>query len=171
MTPVIWATAEKLEQRELIGKLFYTLKELGVVLCTVEEHARPGETIGEDVLLPIYLSDGAVHLEYYPIGGAFNRTLKLLKMRGVHHGESVYPYLFARGVGIVVRSSPTHVPEEQTRSHGKIFDEAIKTADAMKAPARVIERIRKMQKSWDYDYSPEEALQIIFSSYGLKRGG
>jgi hypothetical protein len=35
----------------------------------------------------------------------------------------------------------------------------------------VIERIRKMQKSWDYDYSPEEALQIIFSSYGLKRGG
>ena len=39
MTPVIWATADKLEQRELIGKLFYTLKELGVVLCTVEEHA------------------------------------------------------------------------------------------------------------------------------------
>src|SRR5438876_3786641 len=70
MTPVIWATAEKLEQRELIGKLFYTLKELGVVLCTVEEHAKPGETIGEDVLLPIYLSDGAIHLEYYPIGGA-----------------------------------------------------------------------------------------------------
>src|SRR5438034_183572 len=79
MTPVIWATQDKLEQRELIGKLFYTLKELGVVLCTVEEHAKPGETIGEDVLLPIYLSDGAIHLEYYPIGGAFNRTLKVVK--------------------------------------------------------------------------------------------
>src|SRR3989442_1628467 len=171
MTPVIWATAEKLEQRELIGKLFYTLKELGVVLCTVEEHARPGETIGEDVLLPIYLSDGAIHLEYYPIGGAFNRTLKLLKMRGVHHGEGVYPYLFARGVGIVVRSSPTQIPEEQSRSHVKTFDEAIKTAEAMKAPARVIERIKRMQKHWDYDYSPEEALQILFGSYGLKRGG
>src|SRR2546426_72136 len=162
---------EGLEQRELIGKLFYTLKELGVVLCTVEEHAKPGETIGEDVLLPIYLSDGAIQLEYYPIGGAFNRTVKLLKMRGVHHGEGVYPYLFARGVGIVVRSSPTHIPEEQSRSHVKTFDEAIKTAEAMKAPARVIERIRKMQKHWDYDYSPEEALQILFSSYGLKRGG
>ena len=171
MTPVIWATAEKLEQRELIGKLFYTLKELGVVLCTVEEHAKPGETIGEDVLLPIYLSDGAIHLEYYPIGGAFNRTVKLLKMRGVHHGEGVYPYLFARGVGIVVRSSPTQIPEEQSRSHVKTFDEAIKTAEAMKAPTRVIERIKRMQKHWDYDYSPEEALQILFSSYGLKRGG
>src|SRR2546426_3908873 len=34
MTPVIWATADKLEQRELIGKLFYTLKELGVAQIT-----------------------------------------------------------------------------------------------------------------------------------------
>src|SRR5437879_6127555 len=61
MTPVIWATAEKLEQRELIGKLFYTLKELGVVLCTVEEHAKPGETIGRseehtsELQSPMYL--------------------------------------------------------------------------------------------------------------------
>ena len=98
-----------LEQRELIGKLFYTLKELGVVLCTVEEHSRPGETIGEDILLPIYLSDGAIHLEYYPIGGAFNRTVKILKMRGVHHGEGVYPYIFARGIGIVEQPGTTEM--------------------------------------------------------------
>ena len=169
MTPVIWATEDKLEQRELIGKLFYTLKELGVVLCTVEEHSRPGETIGEDVLLPIYLSDGAIHLEYYPIGGAFNRTVKILKMRGVHHGEGVYPYLFARGVGIVVRASPAQAPEETTRSHAKTFEEALKTAQALKAPARVLDRIRLMEKNWDYDYSPEETLQILFNSYGLKR--
>ena len=169
MTPVIWATQDKLEQRELIGKLFYTLKELGVVLCTVEEHSRPGETIGEDVLLPIYLSDGAIHMEYYPIGGAFNRTLKILKMRAVHHGEGVYPYLFARGVGIVVRASPVQHAEEATRSHAKTFDEAIRTAQALKAPARVLDRIKAMQRSWDYDYSPEEALQILFNSYGLKR--
>ncbi len=171
MTPVIWATQDKLEQRELIGKLFYTLKELGVVLCTVEEHSRPGETVGEDVLLPIYLSDGAIHLEYYPIGGAFNRTLKILKIRGIHHGEGVYPYLFARGVGIVVRAAPAIAVEETTRSHTKTFEEALKTAEALKAPARVLDRIRLMEKHWDYDYSPEEALQILFNSYGLKRGG
>jgi KaiC/GvpD/RAD55 family RecA-like ATPase len=171
MTPVIWATQDKLEQRELIGKLFYTLKELGVVLGTVEEHSRPGEMIGEDILLPIYLSDGAIHLEYYPIGGAFNRTVKILKMRGVHHGEGVYPYIFARGIGIVVRASPVRIPEEQGRSHSKTFDDAIKTAESLKAPARVVDKLRAMQRSWDYDYSPEEALQIIFSTYGLKRGG
>src|SRR5439155_4278778 len=117
----------------------------------------------EDVLLPIYLSDGAIHLEYYPIGGAFNRTVKLLKMRGVHHGEGVYPYLFARGVGIVVRSSPSHTPEEQSRGHSKTFDEAIKTAEAMKAPARVAERTKKLQKHCDYDSPPEEALPIHIS--------
>src|SRR3989475_3946047 len=106
MTPVIWATAEKLEQRELIGKLFYTLKELGVVLCTVEEHAKPGETIGEDVLLPIYLSDGAIHLEYYPIGGGLHPAGKLLKMGGGHPGAGVDPHLRAGGVGVLLGAGP-----------------------------------------------------------------
>ena len=169
MTPVIWATQDKLEQRELIGKLFYTLKELGVVLCTVEEHAKPGETVGEDVLLPIYLSDGAIHLEYYPIGGAFNRTLKVLKMRGIHHGEGVYPYIFARGMGAVVRSSAPSIPAAAERSHKKVFEEAYRTAEALKAPATVLAKIKAMSEQWDYDYSPEEALRVVFDSYGLKR--
>ncbi len=169
MTPVIWATPDKLEERELIGRLFYTLKELGVVLATVEEHAKPGETIGEDVLLPIYLSDGAIHLEYYPIGGAFNRTLKVLKMRGIHHGEGVYPYIFARGVGAVVRSTPLAAAAAAGRSHKKVFDDAYRTAEALKAPPNVLAKIKAMSESWDYDYSPEEALQILFDSYGLKR--
>ncbi len=168
MTPVIWATENKLEQRELIGKLFYTLKELGVVMATVEEHSKPGETIGEDVLLPIYLSDGVFHLEYYPIGGAFNRTLNIVKMRGTQHGEGVYPYIFSRGVGIVVRAYPAEKTEEEGADYDKIFDEAIKTAKFIKAPEYVIERITAMKENWNYDYSPEEALQIIFDSYGLK---
>jgi KaiC/GvpD/RAD55 family RecA-like ATPase len=168
MTPVVWATADKLEQRELIGKMFYTLKELGVVISTVEEHAKPGETVGEDVLIPIYLADGVVHLEYYPIGGAFNRTLKIIKMRGTHHGEDVYPYLFARGLGVIVRSAPTEAVELEGRTYDDMFDEAIRTVEAKKAPAYVVGKLKAMKKHWDYDYSPEEALQIIFDSYGLK---
>src|SRR2546428_11039803 len=101
--------------------------------------------MGDDIHLPIYLSDDAIHLDYYPIGGAFNRTVKLLKMRGVHHGEGVYPDLFARGGGIVVRPSPTQIPEEQSRSHDPTFDEAIKTPAALEAPARVIEKSKRQQ--------------------------
>ncbi len=169
MTPVIWATEDKLEQRELIGRLFYTLKQLGVVLCTVEEHAKPGETIGEDVLLPLYLSDGAIHLEYFPIGGAFNRTLRILKMRNIHHGEGVYPYIFSKGVGIVVRSALPEAPEERGKSFEKIFIEALRTAENLKAPPVLIKKLQMMKDTWDYEYSPEEALQTIFDSYGLKR--
>ena len=169
MTPVIWATPDKLEQRELIGKLFYTLKELGVVIATVEEHAKPGETIGEDVLLPIYLSDGAIHLEYYPVGGAFNRTLKVLKVRGAHHGEGVYPYFFSRGVGVIVRAGPSELPPETAvTDHDAVFDRAVKTAESLKAPPYVLAKLQAMRKSWDYPYSPQEALQILFQTYGLK---
>ncbi|MDG6221009.1 MAG: ATPase domain-containing protein [Candidatus Thermoplasmatota archaeon] len=168
MTPVIWATEDKLLQRELIGKLFYTLKELGVVLATVEEHARPGETIGEDVLLPIYLSDAVFHLEYHPIGGAFNRTLKIIKMRGTAHQEGVYPYIFSRGIGAIVRSTPVEVKVKDKGNYDAIFDEAIKTAEYLKAKPFIIDRIKNMKAGWTYDYPPEEALQIIFDSYGLK---
>ncbi|MCK4758005.1 MAG: circadian clock protein KaiC, partial [Thermoplasmata archaeon] len=169
MTPVIWATEDKLLQRELIGKLFYTLKELGVVMATVEEHSRPGEMIGEDVLLPVYLADGAITLEYYPIGGAFNRTLKIVKMRGTHHGEGVYPYIFARGAGVIVRSSPAEgARAEDGKSYDEVFDEAIKTAEFIKAPAYVMEKLKTMKAGWTYDYSPEEVLQVIFDSYDLK---
>jgi KaiC/GvpD/RAD55 family RecA-like ATPase len=171
MTPVIWATKEKLEQRELIGKLFSTMKGLGVVLATVEEHAHPGEVVGGDVLLPIYLSDGAIHLEYYPVGGAFNRTLKIVKMRGVHHGEGVYPYLFARGVGIVVRSASTGPPEGERTSFGRTFEEAVETAKTLGADEGFVAKIEAMRASWDHDFSPEETLQVLFDSYGVRRGG
>jgi len=169
MTPVIWATPDKLEQRELIGKLFYTLKELGVVVATVEEHAKPGETVGEDVLLPIYLADGAIHLEYYPVGGAFNRTLKVLKIRGAHHGEGVYPYFFSRGVGVIVRAGPAEMPPESAaKDHDATFERAQKTAESLRAPPYVLAKIQAMRKAWDYPYSPQEALQILFETYGLK---
>lgn len=168
ITPVIWATEDKLEQRELIGRLFYTLRDLGVVLSTVEEHTRPGETVGADVLLPIYLADGALHLEYYPIGGAYNRTLKVVKMRGTHHGEGVYPYMFVRGMGVVIRASPTEVTYEQGGDYGEIFDKAIETAESKDASKHLLAKIKKMRDTWDYDYSPEEALHIVFDSYKIK---
>ncbi|MCK5291649.1 MAG: AAA family ATPase [Thermoplasmata archaeon] len=168
ITPVLWATEDKLEQRELIGRLFYTLRELGVVISTVEEHTKPGEAVGEDVLLPIYLADGALHLEYYPIGGAFNRTLKVIKMRGTHHGEGVYPYMFVRGMGVIVRASGTDIAVEPGQEYNEIFDKAIQTAETGQAPKPLLSRLKKMKESWDYDYSPEEALHIVFDSYKVK---
>ncbi len=89
LTPIIWAEKDKSVQRELINKLFVMMKEIGTVVATVEEH---GQSTGEDGLgasIPIFLSDSAIHLRYQPIGGAFNRTLEIVKMRGTRHGEEV----------------------------------------------------------------------------------
>lgn len=165
LTPVIWSTKDKLEQRELLEKLFRPLKELGTVMATVEEHSKPGEIIGSDVLLPIYLSDGVFHLEYYPVGGAFNRTFKIVKMRGTNHGEGLYPYVFVRGAGVIVRSTPVEMKEERKESYDEAFDKALDTAKHIDVPDVVIEKIKTMRDQWDYDYSPDEILDIILSSY------
>jgi KaiC/GvpD/RAD55 family RecA-like ATPase len=169
MTPVIWAVTDKQDQRELISTLFNTLKELGVVMATVEEHAKPGETIGEDVLLPIYLADAVIHLDYHPIGGAFNRTMQIIKMRGSAHGEGVYPYIFARGAGVIARTSGEEVRMKERKSYDQIFDDAIATAKQLNAPEFFVSNLEYMKIHWIYDYSPEESLQIMFSTHGLKQ--
>jgi circadian clock protein KaiC len=169
MTPVIWAVPDKQDQRELISKLFTTLKNLGVVMATVEEHSKPGETIGEDVLLPIYLADAVIHLDYHPIGGAFNRTLQIIKMRGSAHGEGVYPYIFARGAGVITRTSGEEIRMKERKSYDQIFDDAIATAKQLNAPEFFISKLQYMKSNWIYEYSPEESLQIMFSTFGLKK--
>jgi KaiC/GvpD/RAD55 family RecA-like ATPase len=169
MTPVIWSITDKQDQRELISKLFNTLKELGVVLATVEEHAKPGETIGEDVLLPIYLADAVIHLDYHPIGGAFNRTLQVIKMRGSSHGEGVYPYIFARGAGVITRTGGEELREKERKNYDQIFNDAITTAQQLNAPDYFVDKLEYMKLNWVYDYSPEESLQIMFSTFGLKQ--
>lgn len=165
LTPVIWSTEDRLSQRELLEKLFTPLKELGTVMATVEEHSKPGEIVGEDVLLPIYLSDGVFHLEYFPVGGAFNRTFKIIKMRGTNHGEGLYPYVFVKGAGVVVRSTPIEVKEEAKMDYDKSFKAALETADAIGVPESVVEKITRMRKEWNYSYSPDEILEIILSTY------
>jgi hypothetical protein len=166
LTPLTWAIQDKQEQREVITKLFYTLKQLGPVLITTEEHAAPGETIGEDVLIPIYMSDGAVHLTYRPIGGAFNRALEIIKMRATRHGEEVYPYIFVRGIGVVVRTTPL-VSAEDMRKYDDLFNKAIRTAADLGANETVLERLAYVKENWSYPFSPKETLQIFFESQGL----
>jgi KaiC/GvpD/RAD55 family RecA-like ATPase len=166
LTPLIWAIQDKQEQRDIITKLFYTLKQLGPVLITTEEHASPGETVGEDVLIPIYMSDGAVHLSYRPIGGAFNRALEIIKMRATRHGEEVYPYIFVRGIGVVVRTTPL-ISAEDANKYDDMFDKAIRTAADLGASESLLERIEYVKKNWAYSFSPKETLQIFFESQGL----
>lgn len=168
LTPIIWAEEDKSVQRELINKLFTLLKEIGCVVATVEEYTEQPVPAGRDVSIPLFLSDGAIRLQYQPIGGAFNRTLEIVKMRGTRHGEEVYPYIFARGVGAVVRSTPVfHV--EKARQHDEVFEQALDAARREKAPKILLTTLEAMRDYWAYDYSPEEALGKVLKEYGIAK--
>ncbi|MDD4307461.1 MAG: hypothetical protein PHU53_01460, partial [Thermoplasmata archaeon] len=74
-----------------------------------------------------------------------------------------------RGAGAIIRTSPAEaVKSDEGEDFGSVFDEAIKTAEFIKAPESVITKLKKMKETWTYNYSPEEVLQVIFDSYGLK---
>lgn len=168
VTPIIWAEKDKSVQRELINKLFTMLKEIGAVVATVEEHRELRGDAGLGGSIPVFLSDGAIHLRYQPIGVAFNRTLEIIKMRGTRHGEEVYPYIFARGVGAIVRTTPVY-HLEKAREYDEVFDQAINAAQRENASAVLIETLEKMKANWAYDYSPQEALEKILKGHGIRK--
>ncbi len=166
VTPIIWAVRDKSVQRELIGKLFSTLKKIGSVVATVEQHAEGGAADGYDASTPIFLADGVLSLRYEAIGGAFNRTLEIVKMRGTRHGEEVYPYIFSRGVGAIVRSTPVFNAEKASEYDG-IFEDAVSAARREQAPDALLNTLQVMKSHWAYDFSPNEALEKLLAQHDI----
>ena len=87
-------------------------------------------------------------------------------MRATRHGEEVYPYIFVRGIGVVVRTTPL-VSAEDANKYDDMFDKAIRTAADLGASESLLERIEYVKKNWAYSFSPKETLQIFFESQGL----
>ena len=91
-------------------------------------------------------------------------------MRGTRHGEEVYPYIFARGVGAIVRSTPVyHV--EKAREHDDVFEQAIRAARREEAPEVLFSTLERMRDNWAYDHSPKEALEKVLKAYGVEKRG
>jgi len=166
LTPIIWAERDKSVQRELIANLFNTLKKIGSVLATVEHHGEGDGVDGYDSSTPVFLADAVISLRYQAIGGAFNRTLDIVKMRGTRHGEEVYPYIFSRGVGAIVRSTPVF-NAEKSREHEGVFEDAISAARREQAPDTLLNALDVMKNEWAYDFSPKEALEKLLVQHKI----
>ena len=166
VTPIIWAERDKSVQRELIGKLFSILKKIGSVVATVEQHSEGGAADGYDASTPIFLADSVLSLRYEAIGGAFNRTLEIVKMRGTRHGEEVYPYIFSRGVGAIVRSTPVFNVDKASE-YGGVFEDAISAARREQAPDVLLNTLQVMKSHWAYDFSPKEALEKLLAQHDI----
>ena len=111
LTPVIWATPDRYEQRDLIGFMLKETRKVGTVLCTLEEHGSAGDLSGNETIIPMYLADSVIHLRNRHFeGDRLERKLKIVKCRSSRHSEREHPYSIIKGLGLVV--NPEDYPRE-----------------------------------------------------------
>jgi KaiC/GvpD/RAD55 family RecA-like ATPase len=105
LTPVMWSSTQKYEQRDLISFLFRETKEIGTVLCTLEEHGMAGDLSHPDTIIPMYLSDSVIHLRYTSHDEHTVRKLKVIKCRQSRHSHRSHQYWILKGPGMLIRSN------------------------------------------------------------------
>jgi len=103
LTPVVWAVKDRYVQRELLGFMLKETKKIGTVLATLEEYPQYHEFMGEETMIPIYLADCVIHLDYSPEKDQFDRTLRIIKSRSSKHSERPHHYKLIKGLGVVVK--------------------------------------------------------------------
>jgi KaiC/GvpD/RAD55 family RecA-like ATPase len=134
LTPVIWSTEGRYEQRELLMVLLKETKKIGTVVCTLEEHGARGDLSGNEIVIPMYLADSVIHLKYSRTDGATSRLLEIIKCRNSRHSAVSHPYTIVRGFGLLVqgkaprKSKTTKSTEDlkrQLRKYEKTFSKRV----------------------------------------------
>jgi len=110
LTPVLWSSQAKYEQRDLVSFLMREAKKMGTVLCTLEEHGTAGDLSTPETIIPMYISDAVIHLRYVAKEGETSRMLKIVKCRSSRHSHRSHPYFILRGPGLVVQ------PDDEDRT-------------------------------------------------------
>lgn len=130
LTPVIWSTEGRYEQRELLMLLLKETKKIGTVVCTLEEHGSSGDLSGNEIVIPMYLADSVIHLKYTRIEGATSRLLEIVKCRNSRHSNLSHPYTIVRGFGLLVQGR------------------AGKVSKTKKAPEEIKKLLKKYEKTF-----------------------
>ena len=127
LTPVIWASNNRYDQRELLGFLIKELKKIGTVVCTLEEYAPGSELFGEETVIPLYLADSIIHLSYKRKEDKkeSERFLEIIKCRNSRHSKLVHGFNILHGFGIMIHANDEpikitrKIPNLLKRSLGK----------------------------------------------------
>ncbi len=167
LTPVIWSTPDRYEQRDLIGFMLKETRKVGTVLCTLEEHGTIGDLSGTETVIPMYLSDCVIHLRSsFEAGSRLERKLKIVKCRSSSHSELEHPYSIIKGFGLVVRAGD--FPLVPTRDK---VDEFITDFKKLKGnvPGFVFKRLSASLKDLRdrdlVDVNTQELLNAILAEY------
>jgi circadian clock protein KaiC len=110
LTPVLWSSQTKYEQRDLVSYLMREAKKMGTVLCTLEEHGTAGDLSTPETIIPMYIADAVIHLRYVAKEAETSRMLKIVKCRSSRHSHRSHPYFILRGPGLVVQ------PDDEDRT-------------------------------------------------------
>ena len=105
LTPVIWSTANRYEQRELISILMKELKKIGTVVCTLEEYEAGDEISNKETIIPMYLADSVIRLRYVKTENekSVERYLEIMKCRNSRHSKLHHKYNILHGFGIMIQ--------------------------------------------------------------------
>ena len=167
LTPVMWSTSDRYQQRELIGFMLKETRKVGTVLATLEEHGTAGDLSGNETIIPMYLADCVIHLRsiHDPELG-LQRRLKIMKCRSSRHSKTEHRYSIVKGLGIVVDPDNSSLMPSR-----KMPDELaeILEKNRSKIPARVYGRlVAVLEDLRDDDFSDiklETLMREIISEY------
>jgi len=168
LTPVLWSLEDRYSQREVVSSFFKQSKEVGTVLCTLEEHHTSGELKGDEIIIPMYLADAVVHLKYIGLGFSINRMLKIVKCRSSWHSEISHPYQIVNGLGLVV-----HQAEGGAKQVKDMDDDCYNllnrrlTNASPEIKTKIMDKIRKVSKSDLGILDPRQICELLLEEYGL----
>jgi len=164
LTPVMWATKDAYEQRELIGFLLKQTRKVGTVLCTLEEHGA-GDLTTPETVIPMYLADCVIHLRYRSDGSDVLREMKIVKARSSRHSQLAHGYHIVRGLGLIVE--PGEYRRVTTTKIPALIRQLLQRPDLPKPVADRLERMLEGLTDEDFrTLKPELVLDLIRNEYG-----
>jgi hypothetical protein len=123
-----------------------------------------------NVGVPIFLSDGVLKLDNLGIGGEYNYSLKILKMRGTKiTGEDVYGYKIIPGIGMYVSKKRLSLEFERP-VNDQLFEKAkeiIKTEAKGDLKDFLLDELRVLRAKAEDIQNMEEIINHFLRSHGL----
>ncbi len=166
LTPVIWSLKDRYEQRDVIGFMLKEMRKIGTVVATLEEHGTKGDLSGTEVIIPMYLADNVIHLNYRAMEEHGERRLKIIKARSTRHSDSYHRYSIIGGLGIVVDTGP-YSPMKTRRMAAGLLSE-IKKMRGKIPPVAYRKLMNAVELMRDDDFRgirKEDVLRSIIDEY------
>lgn len=159
LTPVIWSTEGRYEQRELLMLLLKETKKIGTVVCTLEEHGSRGDLSGNEIVIPMYLADNVVHLKYTRKEGGTSRFLEIVKCRNSRHSNLSHTYTIVKGFGLLVQGRTRRI--EKTKKVPQELKKLLKKYEKSFS-ARVWNNIKSsLDNLNDEDFEDVDITQLV----------